>query len=69
MLGKVMPGHLWYLRLVERNKASTVSEQDFRHESLKLISPSRQDGADLKMKKQPSPDVTVFLIVFLLLNR
>lgn len=40
MLGKVMPGHLWYLRLVERKKASTVSEQDFCHESLKLILPS-----------------------------
>lgn len=40
MLGKVMPGHLWYLRHVERKKASTVSEQDICHESLKLILPS-----------------------------
>lgn len=40
VLGEVMHGHLWYLRLVERKKASTVSEQDFCHESLKLILPN-----------------------------
>lgn len=38
-------------------------------ESLKLIAPTCRDGADFKMNKQPSPDVTVFLIVFLLLKR